>query len=66
MLRPLLEQAADPLHQLQSGGTPFQTNQFSKRISNQKEEEYEITSIPTTVVLFKPEVLLAFLCLFLF
>lgn len=71
MLRPMLEQAADPIHQLRSGQTPGLARQFTKvaqqmqadksttttsSASVQSNATDDVKEIPNTVVLFNSDV----------
>lgn len=69
MLRPMLEQAADPIHQLRSGQTPGIARQFTK-VAQEMQAKQQATSssttpmkanneakeMPNTLVLFKPDI----------
>ncbi len=63
----MLEQAADPIHQLRSGQTPGIARQFTKVAQEMRENQQsssstpmksndEVKEIPNTVTLFKPEI----------
>lgn len=64
MLRPMLEQAADPIHQLRSGQTPGFARQFTKAAqqaaqsssSTPMQSSDEVKDMPNTLVLFKPDI----------
>ena len=68
MLRPLLEQAADPIHQFKSGHTPIfapKTAQETRAATSGQQQSASVTKqsppaaklpIPSAVVLFKPSV----------
>jgi hypothetical protein len=63
MLRPLLEQAADPVHQLGSGHTPIfsKLNSLSLTTNNgastsSKNTQFTNETIPTTTIIYKTSV----------
>lgn len=74
MLRPMLEQAADPLHSMRTGQGPSVARQFRKAAgaattpmsssSVPAQSEDDLKEMPSTVTLFKPDVSDYFINLF--
>ena len=56
MLRPMLEQAADPMHQLRAGHTPISAMNFTRPAAAAATPKIKETAVSTTVILFKPDV----------
>ena len=52
MLRPMLEQAADPMHQLRAGHTPISAMKFTRPAEAVAAPKEAAASM--TVILFKP------------
>lgn len=60
MLRPMLEKAADPIHQMRQGQQPGVPKQFTKAknssVSNASLPNDETKQFPSTIVLYKPNI----------
>lgn len=56
MLRPMLEQAADPMHQLRAGHTPISAMNFTRPAAAAATPKIKETAVSTTVILFKPDI----------